>query len=189
MNDLQSIFVKVVETLVAKRVDFLLIGGMAVNHYGFTRATADIDFMLAMRDASLARTALSRAGFSNIVEHENVLFLHWPNQPVRVDLLKVDVQTFEQLLQRSVTVCIHHLTLRIPALEDLIAMKFFAWKNGGVRRMAKDMMDIVQLACIHELDLDTQVRPLALRFADEALYGQVKALVVDWRRDETAPHN
>jgi hypothetical protein len=126
MMDLSLLFKRVVETLSKEDLDFLLIGGMAVNYYGFTRATGDIDFMLAMNKASPARRALCRAGFANVVEQENVTFFHWPDQTLRVDLLKVDEQTFDRLLQKSVAIEVHSMPLRVPALDDLIAMNFQA---------------------------------------------------------------
>lgn len=179
-------FKQVVETLEAEDIHHLLIGGMAVNYYGFTRATLDVDFMVATNDALQARQALIRAGFMNCEELDNVIFLYWPDQSVRVDLLKVDEDTLDQLWQGAESIHLHEVTVRVPALADLIAMKLFALKHGGARRIGKDMIDIVQLACLHKLDLEHQLRPLAIRFADEALFEQIKEQVLDWRKDETA---
>ena len=38
-------------------VEFLMIGGHAVNHYGYSRATLDVDFMIAASDAAVVRSA------------------------------------------------------------------------------------------------------------------------------------
>ena len=186
MTPLQSMFKRVVETLAAEDIDHLLIGGMAVNYYGFTRATLDVDFMVAVNDATRARQALIRAGFMNAEERDHVIFLYWPDQPVRVDLLKVETDTLNRLWQDAESISLHDVMVRVPALEDLIAMKLFALKHGGARRMGKDMIDIVQLAFLHKLDIEHQLRPLALRFADETLFDQIKQQVLDWRKDETA---
>jgi len=43
-------------TLPAAGVSCLLIGGFAVNHYGYTRNTLDIDFMIALAQAPERRT-------------------------------------------------------------------------------------------------------------------------------------
>ena len=64
-------------------------------------------------------------------------------------------------------------------------MKLFALKHGGTRRMSKDMVDIVQLTCLHKLDLEHQLRPLAIRFADDTLYNKIEGQVLDWRNNET----
>lgn len=185
MSDLSIMFRRVVETLGKENLDFLLIGGMAVNYYGYTRATADIDFMVAVNKVSQARRALSQAGFTNVLEQENVLFFHWPDQPVRVDLLKVDEETFARLLQKSVAIEVHAMPLRVPALDDLIAMKLFALKHGGAKRMAKDMVDVVQLTLANNLDLEQTIKPLALRYADEVWYQQIEMQVLDWGSDES----
>ena len=186
MTSLQSMFKRVVNTLAAEDVAHLLIGGMAVNYYGFTRATLDVDFMVAVNDATRARQALIRAGFMNAEERDHVIFLYWPDQLVRVDLLKVEADTLNRLWQGAESISLHDVMVRVPALEDLIAMKLFALKHGGARRMGKDMIDIVQLAFLHKLDIEHQLRPLTLRFADETLFDQIKQQVLDWRKDETA---
>ena len=46
MKILESLFVKYIKQLIESNVDFLLIGGYAVNYYGYGRGTGDIDFWL-----------------------------------------------------------------------------------------------------------------------------------------------
>jgi len=43
----------VAEALAKAGVPVLLIGGLAVNQYGYTRATVDVDFLLAADDLEL----------------------------------------------------------------------------------------------------------------------------------------
>lgn len=185
MTNLPDLLKRVVHALNDEGVEFLLIGGMAVNYYGYTRSTADIDFMLAIEDAGRVRQALVQAGFVNVIEEENVTFFHWPDQAVRVDILKVDDHTFQTLRRNAKPIEVLSLALRVPSLEDLIAMKFFALKQGGKKRMGKDMVDIVQLAVLHDLDIETDIKPLALRFADEVWYQKIEEHILDWRSDES----
>lgn len=124
MTDLAQVLKAAADALRQAGADVLLIGGFAVNHYGFTRSTADIDFMMALDGCDAARRAMVAAGFENVDEHDTVAFYRVPGNPVRVDLLKVDPETMQKLIERAVTIDFHGHAMKVPALEDLIAMNF-----------------------------------------------------------------
>ena len=46
MKILEPLFRKVIIQLLESKVEFLLIGGYAVNYYGYGRYTGDIDFWI-----------------------------------------------------------------------------------------------------------------------------------------------
>lgn len=150
-----------------------MIGGLAVNHYGYSRATADIDFMIAASETAVIRRSMTGCGFTNVDERENVIFFSQPGQPVRVDFLRVDNDTMIKLLADGETVEFQGRTVMVPSLLNLIAMKLFALKQSLDRRMAKDLPDIVNLVRLHNLDLEKSIKPLALQFADEMIYQKV----------------
>ena len=50
---------------------FVLIGGFAVNAYGFSRATADIDFLMAGNDYEKALDTLKSSGFKEL-QHQHL---------------------------------------------------------------------------------------------------------------------
>lgn len=50
MPDLAHILMKAIHALQNAGLNPLLIDGYAVNYYGYTRSTVDIDLMLAMTD-------------------------------------------------------------------------------------------------------------------------------------------
>ncbi len=58
MDNMEIIFDVVGRVLPAVGVEFLLIGGHAVNHYGYSRATIDVDFMIASSHVDAVRTAM-----------------------------------------------------------------------------------------------------------------------------------
>ncbi len=64
--DADHVFEVVAQRLPEAGIEFLMIGGHAVNYYGFVRATQDIDFMVAASDEQLLREVMSKAGFTNI---------------------------------------------------------------------------------------------------------------------------
>lgn len=169
----QSIFQSVVAAIEESGVNALLIGGLAVNHYGYSRATSDIDFMIAATDTPTIRRFMTGCGFANVDERENVIFFRQSGQALRVDFLRVDNDTMTLLLADAETISFYDQTIKVPSLLNLIAMKLFALKQSWDRRMAKDLPDIVNLTRLHNVDLEQSIKPLALRFADETIYQQV----------------
>lgn len=167
---IEQTFELIVKRLPEAGIDFLMIGGHAVNYYGYVRATMDVDFMIAVEQVSAVREVMKASGFTNVSEYENVIFFAQPDSALRVDFLPVDAETMSELLLRAASVDYAGVSLRIPCLEDLIAMKLFALKNGSAKREQRDSEDVVQLVLEHGWNLDQQLKPLCLQFADEPLY-------------------
>jgi len=161
-------------------VDCLLIGGFAVNYHGYTRNTLDVDFMIIGDQLDVVRLIMTRAGFTNIAIRDNVAFFSAPDSAPRVDFLRVDAETMRKLLASAIDVCVHGHTLKVPALNDLIAMKVFSLSQDTARRMGKDLPDIAYLSVLHDLDLVSDIRPLCDNFGTDKIYelirDQVEAL-------------
>ncbi len=47
--------VELLQSLTVAQVDYVLVGGLAVQLHGYQRATFDVDLVLAMNDANLVR--------------------------------------------------------------------------------------------------------------------------------------
>ena len=180
IHDLQTIFDVVVGKLSAAGVECLLIGGFAVNYYGYTRNTLDVDWMIVAEQRDTVRAIMKREGFTNVAVHENVMFFQRPGSGWRVDFLQADADTMAQLLSRAKSVAVHGATVKVPALKDLIAMKLFSLAQNPERRTGKDLPDIVHLSVFNGLDLERDIHPLATRYASEAVFkivsDQIKAL-------------
>ncbi|MGA0334146.1 MAG: hypothetical protein ACO3NW_09350, partial [Kiritimatiellia bacterium] len=110
------------------RISCLLIGGFAVNEHGYTRNTLDIDFMIAISTLPSVKTLLRNEGFSQISEYENVTFFSKPDDELRLDFLIADENTLSRLEANAQPCTLHGVSLRIPCLRDLLAMKIFALK-------------------------------------------------------------
>lgn len=180
ITELAAIFTLAAETLPAAGITCLLIGGFAVNHYGYTRNTLDVDLMIVSERRDDVRQVMIREGFTNASVHENVMFFQRPGSRWRVDFLSVDEDTMAQLVSRAEQVFTCGKTIRVPALKDLIAMKLFSLAQNVERRMGKDLPDIAHLAIFNSLDLDRDIHPLAVRYASEDVFklvaNQIKAL-------------
>jgi hypothetical protein len=169
----EDIFSLVADRLPTAGVDCLLIGGFAVNHYGYTRNTLDIDFMIIGTFSSTVRRMMLVAGFMNIDERDNVLFCSRLEGGPRVDFLKVNQETMQKLLANAHKVSVQGVALQLPCLKDLIAMKIFSLTQDTARRMAKDLPDIAYLAVLNDLDLKMDIKPLCDRFGTPIIYNMI----------------
>lgn len=169
MNVFETILEIASSRLPEAGVDCLLIGGYAVNYYGYTRNTLDVDFMIVGSHLDKVKQLMMQAGFSNVSIQDNVAFFNHPGSALRVDFLSTDVVTMQTLLKGAIAITLQGHDLKVPALKDLIAMKIFALSGDTPRRMGKDLPDIAYLAMLHDLDMESDIRPLCEKF------GTVKA--------------
>lgn len=177
MTNLETILEVASRQLSAAGVDCILIGGFAVNYHGYTRNTLDVDFMIVTEQLDVVRQIMKQAGFTNIVIENNVAFFTSPNSPLRVDFLRVDGDTMRKLLVNAIPANVHGYELKVPALRDLIAMKIFALSQDVARRMGKDLPDIAYLSVLHNLDLESDLRPLCDRFGTLETYDLIRRQV------------
>jgi len=177
MNNLDIIFSIVSQQMPKANIDCLLIGGFAVNYYGYTRNTLDVDFMIVAEQINKVRQIMLDAGFTNIDIRESVAFFSLPEGEPRADFLRVDESTMAKLLQNAVSIKIHGRKLRVPALKDLIAMKIFSLKESTSRRMGKDLPDIAYLSVINRLSIESDIKTLCDRYGDPEIYEIIKAQI------------
>jgi len=144
-------------------LDFLVIGGLAVNFYGYSRDTADVDLLVSQEARTAWVELLSGKGY--IVEQDAGAFMQltsplgpeWP-----IDLMLVQQPTFQAMLAAAREVEMLGAPVRIPSLDHLIALKLHALKHGRAHRFLKDFQDIGGLARIGGLDLTSEkVRQLS----------------------------
>ena len=140
-----SIFESVHETLSQQEVSYLLIGGFALGHYGASRRTADVDFLLNVAHADLVEKLFVSVGYEKL--HRDQLILQLRNTNVSfmdLDFLFVDGQTIDGILKDAQTTMIKGKLFKVPSLQHLIALKLHAMMSDP-RRKLQDMADIVAL--------------------------------------------
>ena len=113
----------------------------------------------------------NQAGFTSYSIMPMVLFFQNPNDPVRVDFLKIDPETFGKIMQSAVLTEIKGCSVKVPSLENLLAMKFHSLNESPFR--GKDFEDIVWLSINNNVDEENVLRPLALKYATEEVYQQI----------------
>jgi predicted nucleotidyltransferase len=124
-------------------VDYILVGGWAVNMYGYIRATVDLDVWI-LADADNAKKVYSAvAEFGAPVSEmkpeefaEYGMIFQIGVAPCRVDIIsKISGVSYADAVSRAVPKTIDGIPVRIISLEDLIANK----KASG---RAKDLADV-----------------------------------------------
>lgn len=170
---IEYVFDVVSRQLPGAGVEFLMIGGHAVNHYGYSRATVDVDFMIVSHDVPAVRKVMMAAGFTNVSDSENVVFFGHPENPLRADFLKVDQDTMDQLLESAEEINYCGYRLKVTGVRDLIAMKLFAAARNPRKREDRDLVDVIHLADAHGLDL-AMLRELCNRYADDEVYSKLE---------------
>lgn len=154
---------KVVELLRAlseAQVRYVLVGGIAIQLHGYMRATFDVDLVLAMDDANLARfiDVASRLGLRPSIpvpldslrnaaqieqwHREKGMLAFALREPQVgggvVDVLVRPVVPFEQLQQNAVMGELSGRQVPIASIDDLLEMKRHANRD-------KDRLDIAAL--------------------------------------------
>lgn len=181
LEQINKVFEVVSQRLPESGIPFLMIGGHAVNHYGYTRATMDVDFMIAAKDVVSVRNIMKTSGFTNVSEGETVIFFSLPESPLRVDFLPVDTETMEQLLNGAIDVSYGGVPLKVPSLNDLLAMKLFALNSGNPQRKERDFSDVVQLMILNDLKPEEDLKPLCDRFATKELFTELANRIQELR--------
>jgi predicted nucleotidyltransferase len=130
---------RLLEHLEDEGVEFILVGGLAVNAWGYLRATRDIDLVPDPSAANLEKLEAVLLALGGKVEVGGDLlagtairtFLRTGDRTlVRTELGRVDVLQglpqvpgFLALKERAVEVDLDGLVLSVCSLEDLLAMK------------------------------------------------------------------
>jgi hypothetical protein len=158
-----------------RHLQFLVIGGMAINLYGYSRETADIDFLVGRDDREKWLKLFSEFEYTVYHDGENFVQLSPPQQnPWPVDLMFVRRETFDPMFLSSREIDLYGISARVPSLEHLLALKLHALKNTRMERFLKDFLDVENLIRINKLDIKSKkVRKLFAKYGTLELYEKV----------------
>ena len=140
-----SLFLPVIDAFNSEKVDYIVVGGLAVVLHGHTRLTADVDLVIGLdkTNASKAVEIVSRLGYkprvpvdpkgfadlkqrtSWIKEKGLTVFSFYKNDNplIGIDFFVDYPMDFNGLLSRSVVKDLGKIPVRICSIEDLIQMK------------------------------------------------------------------
>jgi hypothetical protein len=137
------------EKLHSNKVKYLIIGGLAVNIYGYTRNTGDIDILIedSLENRRNLRQAFLEIGIGDIPAIETMLFLPgWTDFSlffgIRLDVMTsikgLEDQTFDVLLEKATIVMLNEIPIYFIDYQSLIVAK------KATNRL-KDQLDLEQL--------------------------------------------
>jgi hypothetical protein len=129
------------------KIDYCVIGGLAVNAYAEPLITLDCDVIVVTSRAEELEKEL-RAHFD--VER----FPHSLNVADKGSRVRVQIQTdprYQSFLSRSTTREVLERQLRVAALEDLLQGKMWAYEDATLRgsKRQEDLLDIARLLEAH----------------------------------------
>lgn len=157
-----------------EKIPFILIGGYAVNVYKVSRATKDVDFLIALEDLSKAIHIMEENGYCKFEEGPSFARL----RPVGitgmiVDLVIVDRSTLDKMIHDADRTNIAGVELMVPSLMHLIALKLHAIKNNPNREF-RDLIDIFDLIKNNKVEVSTdEFRLFCLKFGTSDVYNKI----------------
>lgn len=157
-------------------LQFLVIGGHAVNAYGERRQTGDIDLLVREAERNAWLDLITSMGYS--LFHQHKAFLQFSPPAVEVwpiDVMLVEDKTLDGLLAESEEVNFGGSeNVRIPSIEHLIALKLNVLKQVGRERELKDLADIAALVRIGKLAVkDARFRNLCEKYGTMSIYEKI----------------
>src|SRR3989338_10361461 len=138
MPSIVAALFKLIKALNAKKIPYMLVGGLAVNYYGVPRATGDIDISLLISSNNVKDflSAMKKGKFvlhlkeiMTLVKISNHFLLFDPSNTYRIDCW-IPKTNFElQALKRRKRVKLAGKNIYLPAAEDLILFKLIAGRD------------------------------------------------------------
>ena len=140
-------FKEFLNILNSNKVDYILIGGYAINMYGYSRPTDDIDIWIKMENDNSKKIKQSLIDFgfdgSNVdadffVKNNKMLRIGFA--PLRLEIMTtIDGVEFDECFKNSVMKKVEDIDIRVISLNDLKK------KNKKASGRLKDLDDLHKL--------------------------------------------
>jgi hypothetical protein len=148
---------KIFKELNRAKIDYLVVGGLAVNFHGIPRMTYDLDLMLLLEPDNILKMVakLTKWGYrprapvdprdladankreSWIVEKGmKAFFFSSPSSPIgEIDLVIESPIPYEQLKSRAIFITVEEVEIPVISLDDLVQVK----KSSGRQQDLRDL--------------------------------------------------
>lgn len=148
MKFLHPTFIEVLKALINYHVEFLLIGGYAVNYHGFGRPTGDMDLWLRPDNDNKQKCLAAFKALNYTKESiENISKLNFKKAqvffvgevPLRIDFLtKVNMVNFEDAWREKKILSLDEIDIPVIDYEHLILTKITTGRT-------QDKLDLEEL--------------------------------------------
>ena len=142
-------FEKLLVLLADAKVDFVLVGGLAVTLQGYVRFTEDVDILIASDPANVARLLESLAdygeGFSreltleDFAEEEGAIRIIEAAEQCQIDVFTIlSGRTYDEVIKDADSIVLNERPIHYASKASLIG-----WKEASARE--KDRLDTLAL--------------------------------------------
>lgn len=150
VEQLPDIIERLFSILAERKIDYILVGGIALLSYIDGRNTQDIDFILAKSDLNMLPEI--------IVTDENSDFIRGKYEALQIDILLTDNKLFKLIRDKyAAERNFGNRIIRCATVEGLLLLKFFAlpslYRQGDFNRISIYEGDITQLLLNYDVDL------------------------------------
>ncbi len=158
-----------------RELQFLVIGGLAVNFHGYPHDTADLDILTPQEARVPWLSLLAELGYSVYQDKGAFIQLSPPSEGAwPVDLMMVREPTFRPIFDHGKEVDMYGARVLIPTLEHLLALKLPALKHTRARRFLKDFLDVENLVKVNKVDLRSDsVRQMFIKYGTAEIYKKI----------------
>ena len=159
-------YFEILKELFNRKIDYLIVGGLAVNLYGVPRVTQDIDIIIAFDKKNIftLNGVFKNLGYiprlpgvdpeeladpvvrKDWIENRNLKafsFYHTKDTYKAVDIVLVHPLDFNKAFQHKTIKKAQGITINLVSMDDLIAMKSFSGRQ-------QDLSDIELLKKIQQ---------------------------------------
>jgi hypothetical protein len=149
-EQLADIIERLFSILVERKIDYILVGGIALLSYIDGRNTQDIDLILAKSDLNMLPEI--------IVTDENSDIIRGKYEALQIDILLTDNKLFKLIRDKyAAERNFGNRIIRCATVEGLLLLKFFAlpslYRQGDFNRISIYEGDITQLLLNYDVDL------------------------------------
>lgn len=158
-----NIFETVFKALNEEKVQYLVVGGVAVNLHGYVRFTGDLDLLILLEEKNLSKMkkVMDQLGYAERLpisimdlknkkqvrqwlEEKNMKafsFVPPTNNPLQIDIIIEESLYFEKIKKNRITKKISKVSIPVISIEDLVKMK----KKANRPQDLMDLEALIQL--------------------------------------------
>jgi predicted nucleotidyltransferase len=123
---------EILRVLAARGVDFVVVGGIAVQTHGYIRATRDLDVISRTSPANVRRMSTALAELEATELGKRAPVVRYGTRHGRLDLVDLDVD-FDRVRERALVVQLDGFEVAVASLDDLVRMKRAAGRPHDFR--------------------------------------------------------
>jgi hypothetical protein len=165
---LEEVFSKLVSFLNKEKLEYIIIGGIAVGVLGEPRVTGDIDvdILLEKNDVADFLEKIKKSGFKtnkqkSIERAKKTNIFQIDYKDYHVDFIIASIELEKEAFRRKKAITLHGVKAFFPTPEDLILLKIIPGRP-------KDLIDAENVAIRNKGKLDTRyLKNWAQRLSDE----------------------